>query len=152
MKPLVFLFLLSITSLSAQQFNLIENPDLSQLADGWYKFVTDNASFDVEVINHTLNQGTITWFDGSTYSGELRGHKLHGKGTYTWANGMMYSGKLKNHMRHGKGTLVLQNKSKWYGKWKENRKHGKGKIFDAKGIVITSGTWELDVLVAKDSK
>lgn len=147
MKSFLLLFFISITSISAQQFNPIENADLSQLSDGWYKFVTDNASFDVEVINHTLNKGNISWFDGSTYSGDLRGNTLHGKGTYTWANGMKYEGKLKKHMRHGKGTLTLQNKNKWSGKWKENRKNGKGKIFDEEGAVIKEGIWENDVLI-----
>ncbi len=137
--------LVSTTSI-AQTFKTVEVvEEIKTLKDDWYKYATEDAKFDVEVISGELNKGNITWFDGSSYSGGFKNNSLYGKGTYKLPSGIIYEGDFKNNMRHGKGSLILQDGTKWSGKWKENKKNGKGKVFNSEGEIIKTGVWEMDV-------
>ena len=48
-------------------------------------------------------QGTYTYADGATYSGEFKDGKFNGQGTYTYANGDTYTGEWKDGKQHGQG-------------------------------------------------
>ena len=48
----------------------------------------------------------VEYGDGSTYDGELKDDKFHGKGTYTYPEGSKYEGEWKNHARHGQGKIT----------------------------------------------
>ena len=132
---------------SAQTINLIPTKQISQLPDGWHKFLSSGTNFDVEVQFGSLVQGNITWFDGASYSGAFYKNLVAGKGTYTWPNGDRYEGSFKANKLHGKGTFYKKDGTKHQGKWKDNKKSGKGKVYDSDGKLIKQGTWENDVFV-----
>jgi len=50
-------------------------------------------------------QGTLTFADGSIYTGNFLLNEISGHGRYVWPDGKVYEGDwLKNKM-HGKGLL-----------------------------------------------
>ena len=137
---------------SAQKINTVPAKNIRQLPNGWHKFLSAGATFDVEVLNGSLLKGNIIWFDGSTYSGGFHNNTLTGKGTYTWTNGDRYEGSFKGNKRQGKGTMYKKDGSKHQGKWKNNKKHGKGKAYDSSGKLIKQGNWEDGVFIEKSEK
>ena len=40
-------------------------------------------------------QGTLTYADGKTYTGEFKDGERNGQGTYTWPDGHTYTGEFK---------------------------------------------------------
>ncbi|MEL6916215.1 MAG: hypothetical protein AAFO99_00655 [Bacteroidota bacterium] len=150
MKNRILLCLILATSvgLKAQELNTISVPGIKALADGWYKFASQGAEYDVEVSYGTLVKGNVGWFDESTYSGDLSKNVISGKGTYMWPNGDRYEGSFKNNQRSGKGTMHWKNGAKYEGKWKNNQRNGKGKMWQADGS-LEEGVWEEGVLVKK---
>ncbi len=153
MKKIVLALALLVTglgSLTAQEFNRIPyNPEIKGLVDGWYKFSIEGTSFDVEVSLGRYVKGNISWFDGTTYSGDLSGTNLSGRGTYTWPDGSKYEGTFKKHQMHGKGSYTTVDGQKWSGKWKNNQKNGKGTMFDSEGSITKKGVWQSGELVAE---
>lgn len=151
MKKILFivgLVVATVFNVQAQEINAVPySPDIGQLPDGWHKFTLQGTSFDVEVASGNIVKGNVTWFDGSTYSGNLSGSVISGRGTYTWPDGTKYEGSFRNNKRHGKGSMILVDNSKWSGKWKNNRKNGKGKQFDASGTIVQKGVWEADQFI-----
>jgi len=146
----VALVIMAFSSLAAQEFNRVPyNPEIKGLSEGWYKFTMEGTVFDVEVSLGRYVKGNITWFDGSSYSGDLSGTDLNGKGSYTWPDGSKYEGSFRKHKRHGKGSLTKADGEKWSGKWKNNLKNGKGTIFDSQGAIVKKGVWQAGELVAK---
>ncbi len=137
-------------TVNAQEIKTVPtNQETARLADGWRKFELQGVVFDIEVLGGSYVQGNIVWFDGTTYSGGLRGAFISGRGTYTWSSGARYEGSFRNGERHGKGSYILKNGKKWSGKWKYNKKNGKGKVFDPDGTVVQEGVWKDDKLVVK---
>ena len=54
--------------------------------------------------------GTIRFGDGSYYTGELEGGKMHGEGKYFWADkGHWYQGFYKHNMRDGIGRYYYSD-------------------------------------------
>ena len=153
MKKLLFTLLIFCTisfGTKAQEIKVLPtNQETARFPDGWHKFQLQGVVFDVEIISGRYTQGNVTWLDGTTYSGRLRGAFISGRGTYTWSSGSRYEGSFKRSQRHGKGSLILVNGQKWSGKWKNNKKNGKGKVFDKNGEIIKTGLWEDDQLVKK---
>ncbi|GAA0730531.1 hypothetical protein GCM10009430_41800 [Aquimarina litoralis] len=140
------LFLTVVFAGKAQELNYpVAN---SKLPDGWHKFISAGAYYDVEILQGYLVKGNVTWFDKATYSGSFRNDKIYGRGTYTWPNGDRYEGSFKNNMRHGKGTMYWADGTKYSGKWKNNSRNGKGKLFNNEGKLTDEGVWEADVLVS----
>uniref|UniRef100_A0A3B5MW23 Uncharacterized protein n=1 Tax=Xiphophorus couchianus TaxID=32473 RepID=A0A3B5MW23_9TELE len=55
-----------------------------------------------------MGQGTFTWLDGSTYTGDISRGIRHGRGTYKCPRtGMSYSGQWDHSKRHGKVGFTL---------------------------------------------
>ncbi len=54
-------------------------------------------------------QGSVTYADGETYTGEFKDGKRHGQGTLTSADGSTYTGEWKDGNWHGQGTMTLAN-------------------------------------------
>ena len=147
---LVVLGIMVYGGLTAQEFNSIPyDPEIKGLSNGWYKFTLEGTTFDVEIALGKYVKGNISWFDGSSYSGDLSGTSFSGRGTYVWPDGSKYEGSFKKHTRHGKGSLTTADGEKWSGKWKNNQKNGKGTIFDSKGMILKKGTWQAGELVAQ---
>ncbi|MDH7445485.1 hypothetical protein [Aquimarina sp. 2201CG14-23] len=149
---LLVVVILACFSGNAQKIHTIPTKQINQLSSGWHKFVSEGATFDVEVLNGTLIKGNIIWFDTSTYSGSFSGNKISGRGTYTWPNGDRYEGGFRGNKLHGKGTFYKSDGTKHQGKWKHNKKNGKGKRYDSQGNIVQQGTWEQDVYINKAAK
>lgn len=49
--------------------------------------------------------GTLTYPDGSRYTGELEAGMRHGEGTFTTPDNIQYTGKWEKDKRHGVGVL-----------------------------------------------
>ena len=45
----------------------------------------------------------VNFKDGSTYEGEWRDGKMHGRGIYSWPNGDVFEGDWRNGKMHGRG-------------------------------------------------
>jgi hypothetical protein len=89
--------------------------------------------------SQSTTMGTITssiWYEGGTYTGELKNGKPHGQGTLNstgeggYASGK-YVGEWKDGRKHGQGTFSSKEGGgylgeKYVGEWKDGRKHGQG--------------------------
>jgi len=72
-------------------------------------------------------QGSYRYPDGSEYSGQFRGAKMHGQGTYTYAGrGEKYSGEWRNGIIDGRGTYYYRSGNRYEGEWRSGRKSGQG--------------------------
>uniref|UniRef100_A0A3B3U8D4 Uncharacterized protein n=1 Tax=Poecilia latipinna TaxID=48699 RepID=A0A3B3U8D4_9TELE len=91
------------------------------------------------VCNLPTGQGTFTWLDGSTYTGDISRGIRHGMGTYkcprtgmsysgqwdhvcfnSYPSGNTYTGEWKNNLRHGEGTMNWTKLGQQYvGSWKD---------------------------------
>jgi hypothetical protein len=49
------------------------------------------------------NLPLVNFQDGSTYEGEWRDGKMHGRGIYSWRNGHVFEGDWRNGKMHGRG-------------------------------------------------
>ncbi|GIT08688.1 MAG: hypothetical protein CM1200mP30_23180 [Pseudomonadota bacterium] len=69
--------------------------------------------------------GTWTYTDLTTYVGEWRDGKKHGKGTVTWPNGYIYEGEFQEANGMGRNF----NFSRWsyiVGEWRDSNMNGQG--------------------------
>lgn len=105
-------------------------------------------------------RGTVTWENGSKYSGDWVNGKAHGHGVMDYSNGDKYEGDWREGSRYGHGThhfkdggvycgqwrnaapdgqgkMTLGNGSHYVGSWKEGKWHGHGIVRPVNG-----GEWE----------
>ena len=80
-------------------------------------------------------QKTLTYPDGSTYVGETKGGKRHGKGVYLYKNGEKYDGHFNRGKRHGQGTYTFLDGSKYVGEYKNGKRYSEGKTIPAPEVV-----------------
>ena len=59
-----------------------------------------------------------------------------GSGTVSFEDGSTYTGQLKNGAPHGKGTMVYADGSRYIGGWKNGVVDGQGRFEDADGTVM----------------
>ncbi|CAD7938480.1 unnamed protein product [Amoebophrya sp. A120] len=69
--------------------------------------------------NEMSGDGTIEYYDGSVYKGELVQGTFEGEGTYTWPNNSFYKGTWKSNEMHGRGLFQID----WSGKFREGQFH-----------------------------
>jgi len=69
---------------------------------------------------------TITFSDGTKYTGQIKNGKMDGQGTLTYPNGTIYVGMMKDGKMHGKGIKTFSNGDTYNGEWKNNLKDGFG--------------------------
>jgi hypothetical protein len=84
--------------------------------------------------------GAINYADGSKYEGNFVGGKLAGKGVMTYANGPKFDGEWID----GKplnGIMTYADKFKYVGSFKELKRHGTGILYNPDGSVNYSGLW-----------
>lgn len=79
-----------------------------------------------ESYDPNAHAGTISFPDGSTYSGEVFNGKPHGQGVLHWKNGDRYEGEFVNGLQHGQGTLSSHDGNLYFGGWDEGKVHGRG--------------------------
>ena len=93
------------------------------------------------------NPCTLTFPDGTKYTGTMKNGEITGEGTYTFSNGSTYTGEVLNGLRHGRGTFQTLDGIYYDGEWKNGLKDGKGKI-KQEGMEL-EGEWEEGVLKGK---
>ena len=54
----------------------------------------DNFTFTGEFDTNQMVYGTMTWPDGTTYTGAFENNEMHGMGKLVWPNGMKYEGRF----------------------------------------------------------
>lgn len=75
------------------------------------------------------NRGVMTSGVGSNATAQSKESKVlkNGDGTVTYKNNSTYTGQFQNSMRHGQGTLLLTDGTKYESEWRNDERHGKGK-------------------------
>lgn len=73
---------------------------------------------------------TITFPDGSKFTGECVKGRPHGRGVCKYANGDLYDGMWVNGKRHGTGTGFFANGESFVGDWENNHValNGRGRL------------------------
>lgn len=85
--------------------------------------------------------GTLTFFNGSTYTGEWKNDKRNGLGKYTFSTSdRVYDGEWKDNQRFGQGTFTYKDKFVYDGHWMFNLPNGYGTMTYHDGSIYT-GTW-----------
>jgi hypothetical protein len=69
---------------------------------------------------------TITYPDGSKYSGEFKDGIKNGKGIYTYPDGTQYIGEFKDNKFHGQGEITHFSGDNYKGEFMNGDRHGKG--------------------------
>ncbi|TYZ64636.1 hypothetical protein PybrP1_000403 [[Pythium] brassicae (nom. inval.)] len=80
---------------------------------------------------------TISFPDGSKFTGACVKGRPHGRGVCKYANGDLYDGMWVNGKRHGLGTGFFGNGESFVGEWENNHValNGKGRLTLADGTV-----------------
>ena len=81
--------------------------------------------------------------NGNQYDGDMKDGKKHGQGTLTYADGGSYTGQWANDKKNGKGKNIWSNGNEYDGDWKDNRRHGQGKLTYSDGGYYL-GEWNHD--------
>ncbi len=67
-------------------------------------------------------QGTMTFANGTTYTGEFKDGKRNGQGTGTLPDGDIYTGERNSKGKHhGHSTFAYADGSTYTGEWKDNK-------------------------------
>ncbi len=84
--------------------------------------------------NCESGQGAYRYPNGSEYTGQFRGAKMHGQGTYIYADrGEKYVGEWRNGSINGQGTYFYRSGNRYEGEWRNGRKNGQGAYYYAGG-------------------
>ena len=73
----------------------------------------------IKKIDASISFGTVTWLDGSTYTGCFKNSKRFGNGTMTWHDGSTYTGDWNNNDMNGVGKYEKKDSIKCSGSWQE---------------------------------
>ena len=76
--------------------------------------------------DNEIREGTVTYPDGSVYTGQWKFRERSGQGTITWPDGRKYTGEFKSGQRHGKGTMTYPDGRKYVGDFKFGERTGQG--------------------------
>lgn len=96
----------------------------------------------------TDQQPTLSYEDGSIYTGEVVDGFPQGQGTFTWPDGDSYVGNFENGIQNGQGTYTFANGDRYVGEYKDGKYHGQGTFTFADGRVV-SGIFENGVLITE---
>ncbi|CAD7974091.1 unnamed protein product [Amoebophrya sp. A25] len=69
--------------------------------------------------NEMTGEGTIEYYDGSAYKGQLEKGNFEGEGIYTWPNKSFYTGQWLGNEMHGSGQFQVD----WSGKFRAGAFH-----------------------------
>lgn len=76
--------------------------------------------------NYLQGYHSITWDDGSEYSGEWKDGLRHGYGKFTYAEGDFYDGNWSYDLKHGFGTYETVDGHRYEGEYINGLRHGYG--------------------------
>lgn len=82
---------------------------------GTIKNYFTDLSFTGKFENSTMTYGTMTWSNGTVYTGYFENNEIHGLGTIKWPNNSKYEGMFENGKIHGFGSYT-DNKGNIYEK------------------------------------
>ena len=69
--------------------------------------------------NLLISNGSITWQDGSSYTGCFKNSKRSGYGNMTWRDGSTYTGDWNNDDMNGVGKFEKKDSFTCDGTWQE---------------------------------
>jgi hypothetical protein len=108
----------------------------------------DQTSFQEQTSVNSTNQSysktaTISYPDGSEYTGQLKDGKRCGHGVLKSADGNLYEGDFQNDCMHGQGilALVLSNQ-KYIGQFENGQRSGRGKLLSDSDAITYDGSWK----------
>lgn len=82
------------------------------------------------------DEGTRSWRDGSTYTGQINAGEPHGFGTAVWPNSSSFSGQYRFGQRSGAGVQSWPNSSqRFVGQWRDGARQGCWELTQADGEV-----------------
>ena len=76
--------------------------------------------------DNEITEGTITYPDGRSYTGQWKFRERSGQGTLTWPDGRKYTGEFRHDQRHGKGTMIFPDGRKYVGDFQSGERTGQG--------------------------
>lgn len=116
---------------------VVKVPNVLVNGQGTHTFA-DGTSYTGEFKDGKRNgQGTLTWPDGNKYTGECKDDKFNGLGTFLFANGDKYSGEYQDDVKYGQGTMTYANGGKYTGAWVHDERNGQGTYSYADGRQYT---------------
>lgn len=86
----------------------------------------------------------VNFENGSSYVGEMKNGKMHGRGIFYYANGDLYDGFFKEDKPNGTGNFMFVNGDRFHGEFADGKKQGNGTMFLANGDMI-EGAWADDI-------
>jgi hypothetical protein len=89
-------------------------------------------------------RGVLTLSSGTKYDGEWQDGKRHGWGVFKYADGATYEGEWKDRKWNGKGVFTYASGDKYDGEVKDGKKHGKGVLTTQSGVIAHDGEWRED--------
>lgn len=75
-------------------------------------------------MNKREGKGTLTFTDGTVYTGDFRDNHFEGMGRYSDINGNVYEGQFVKDKLNGQATYSNSEGDKFVGTWKDDLKHG----------------------------
>ena len=104
----------------------------------------DNGDYVGTMKNGMMHKGTLTFTNGTIYTGEFKNNLEHGQGELRYADGAIYVGGWLNGERTGRGTMTYANGDIYRGSWKDDKMHGVGTMTYVNGDTYRGGDWKDD--------
>ena len=98
----------------------------------WYNLiVTSSIAADdlqncesLDIYNNKVCMDTMTYSDGTKYTGEFRYGVMNGQGTLIYPDGTNYTGQWKDALPNGQGTRTYAGGKTYTGQWKDALPNG----------------------------
>jgi hypothetical protein len=100
---------------------------------------------DYNVMGKRHGDGELTWINGDKYVGKFKDGYIEGRGTISFHDGTEYSGQWKKNKFHGEGTRRFQNGNVYNGNYTDGKRQGQGKCYFANGDMYV-GDWKNDTI------
>lgn len=94
---------------------------------GIFKY-ENGCEFEGRVVNGVRQRGTLTYRNGTIYSGEFKGDEPNGQGTITYSSKVVYEGNVKGIelIKYGEGKLIYSDLTIYKGLFENDRPAKKG--------------------------
>ena len=101
----------------------------------------DGSSYTGSLVNGARQgQGKVKYSNGSVYEGNWFNDQCHGQGKCFYFDGSYYEGSWSNGSEHGEGKYTWVDGSYYEGSWSNGSQHGEGKFTWADGSYY-DGNW-----------
>ncbi len=140
---IIFLFLISITFISAKSWGLPPCPSSGYKHNCigtyiWKEKKYNGIKYVGEYQNGKIHgHGILTYPNGEKYEGEFKFQKRDGLGVTTWskgkAKGQKYIGQYRNDKKNGQGEYTFPSGEKYKGQFQDDKYNGKGVLIFSNG-------------------